>query len=355
MSPSASVWDHVIGQPHAVDLLVRAADQPVHAYLFVGPAGTTKRDAARAFASRLLTGNDDATTRDARLALAGEHPDVREVERSGPSISKEQAREIVRLASLAPTEGGRKVMILHEFHLVHPEAAAVLLKTIEEPPESTIFLVVADFVPQDLVTISSRCTRITFRTIGDVVIEDRLVAEGSDPETACEAALAAGGDLTRARLLAADPDLAARRRAFASVPARLDGTGSTVVRLVDELLGLVDAAAAPLQDRHRVEVESMDERIARSGERGSGKKALDDRHKRELRRHRTDELRHGLALMAAAYRDAMVEGRLGRRDVAPAAVERIHDALAALDRNPNEALLLQALLWSLPPIPSPAA
>ncbi len=136
----ASIWDAVVGQPRAVERLTRAADQPVHAYLFVGPAGSTKKQAARAFAALLIGGVDDPEARDARLALAGMHPDIREIERSGPAISAEQAREIVRLSSLAPIESDRKVLILAEFHLLRPEGAALLLKTIEEPPPSTIFI-----------------------------------------------------------------------------------------------------------------------------------------------------------------------------------------------------------------------
>ena len=136
----------------------------MHAYLFVGPAGSTKKQAARGFAA-LLLGCDDPHQRTADLVLRGEHPDVREVARVGASISFEQAREIVRTASLAPIEGDRKVMILDEFHLLRPEGAALLLKTIEEPPPSTTFVILADFVPHDLVTISSRCARIEFRAI----------------------------------------------------------------------------------------------------------------------------------------------------------------------------------------------
>ena len=74
----------------------------VHAYLFVGPSGSTKLEAARAFASQVMSGGEDRDQRDARLILRGEHPDVREVQRTGPSISADQAREIVRVASLAP-------------------------------------------------------------------------------------------------------------------------------------------------------------------------------------------------------------------------------------------------------------
>jgi DNA polymerase-3 subunit delta' len=179
-------------------------------------------------------------------------------------------------------------------------------------------------------------------------IADRLVSEGVDPDSAAEAAAAAAGNLNRARVLAADPDLAARRRAFADVPHQLDGNGATVMRLVDELLGRIEAAATPLTDRQSSEVAELDARIARYGERGSGKKALEERHKRELRRHRTDELMAGLTVIAGEYRDALIGGSLPRPDAAAEAVQHIHQAMEAFERNPNEALLLQSLLWSLP-------
>jgi DNA polymerase-3 subunit delta' len=343
-----NVWNQVVGQDAAVERLERAAAAPVHAYLFVGPPGSTKREAARGFAALLLAGSDDPSRRDADLVLRGEHPDVKEIVRTGPAISFDQAREIVRTASLAPSEGDRKVLILDEFHLLRPEGAALLLKTIEEPPASTTFIVLADYVPHDLITISSRCARIDFRLIGEQHIADHLVIEGVDPESAVEAAAASGGDLDRARVLAADPELAARRRAFAEAPSTIDGTGATVMRLVDDLLARIEAAAEPLATRQAGEVAALDERIARYGERGSGKKALDERHKRELRRHRTDELLAGLTVIAGTYRDALVAGTVARPDAVADAVTRIHQAMEAFERNPNEPLLLQSLLWSLP-------
>lgn len=352
MTVAESVWSSVVGQHDAVERLERAAADPVHAYLFVGPAGSTKKEAARAFAALLIGGVDDATRRDAELVLRGEHPDVKEVSRVGPSISFDQAREIVRTASLAPSEGDRKVMILDEFHLLRPEGAALLLKTIEEPPASTTFLILADFVPQDLITISSRCARIDFRSVDEQHIADQLVSEGVDPDSAAEAAAAAGGNVDRARVLGADPELAARRRAFAEVPRQLDGTGATALKLVDDLMARIEAAAAPLTDRHASEVEVLDARIKQYGERGSGKKALEDRHKRELRRHRTDELLAGLTVIAGAYRDALLAGEMSRPDAAADAVRHIHAAMEVLERNPNETLLLQSLLWSLPVLTS---
>jgi DNA polymerase III subunit delta' len=210
-----SVWDGVVGQARAVDQLTRAAVSPVHAYLFVGPAGSTKHEAARAFAALLLTGHDDPEARDARLALAGEHPDVREVERTGARIAKEQVSEIIRTASLAPIEGSRKVMVLHEFHLLDADGAARLLKTLEEPPASAVFLVLADQVPPELVTIASRCVRIEFGTIPEATVRDVLIAEGASPESAEQAAAGAEGNLTRARVLVTEPR---------SRPSRSDST-----------------------------------------------------------------------------------------------------------------------------------
>lgn len=345
-----SVWDAVVGQARAVDQLTRAAVNPVHAYLFVGPPGSTKHEAARAFAALLLVGHDEPEARDARLALAGEHPDVREVERTGPKISKEQVSDIIRNASLAPIEGSRKIMLLHEFHLLDADGAARLLKTLEEPPPSTVFVVLADQVPPELVTIASRCVRIEFATIPEATIRELLIAEGASQEVAALTAAAAEGNLTRARVLVTDPGLVARRAAFAAVPHRLDGTGSAVVAIVNELNALIEAAAAPLATRQTDEAEALEARVAAVGERGSGRKSLEERHKRELRRHRVDELRSGLAVIAAAYRDALVQQRLARPEAGVQAVHRIHEALEALDRNPNETLLLQALLLDLPSV-----
>jgi DNA polymerase-3 subunit delta' len=346
-----SLWEGVVGQPRAVEYLRRAALDPVHAYLFVGPPGSTKDEAARAFAAAVLSGGaDDSATRDARLALAGEHPDIHEILRTGPFITAEQAREIARVAVLAPVEGPRKVMVLHEFHLLRPEGAALLLKTLEEPPASTTFVVLADFVPPELVTISSRCVRVEFRAIPDDVLADRLLAEGAPSEQVPAVVAAAGGDLDRARVLAGDPELAARRAAFAAVPRRLDGTGAVVMRLVDELAARIEEAAAPLAARHTAELAELEARVERLGERGSGRKALEERQQREVRRYRMDELRSGLATLAATYRDALVEAPERRSAELVAAVHRVFAAVESLERNPNEKLLLQALLWSLPAI-----
>ena len=343
----ASVWSDVIGQDSTISQLRVSLERPVHAYLFVGPHGSTKEQAARAAAAVMISGGDDPDERNARLVMAGEHPDCREVEREGASISVDQAQWIVEQSWLSPTEGDLTVMILHDFHLVADVAAAKLLKTIEEPPASTRFIILSESLPNNLITIASRCVRLDFHAIADDVIAERLVAEGVERTAAELASTGAFGDLDRARLIATDPDLAERRSTFAGAIDVLDGSGFTALKLVQRIESLIDEAAAPLKARHEEEVATLQERIDTYGSRGSGKKQLEDRHKREHRRFVTDELRAGLAVLSAAYRDAMVAGRLSADDTARA-VTAINQTASALSRNANSSLALERLMWSLP-------
>ena len=124
--------------------------------------GSGKRDLARVFAGELLAATVPPAERDrtVRLALADGHPDVIVIERVGASISAEQAREVREQASRSPVEGDRKVLVLDEFHLVQDNVGPILLKTIEEPPAGTFFLVLVEDVPPALVTVESRCVRI---------------------------------------------------------------------------------------------------------------------------------------------------------------------------------------------------
>jgi len=334
-----AVLDELIGQDQAAARLAAAASTPVHAYLFAGPPGSGKRDAARAFAAALLCPHGgDGTCDVCQRVLHGVHPDVAVVERSGTYITVDQAREIVRLAMRSPNEGHRKVLVLTDFHLVK-EAAPTLLKVIEEPPASTVFVVLADHVPVELETIASRCVRIDFRAIDRDQLVATLVAEGVDRANAEEAADAAGGRLDRARLLASDPDLAARRETWRSVPTRLDGTGAAVAVAAAQLAQLIGTAGVePLHARHQAELEALEERASRYGDRVN-RKQIEEQHRRELRRLRMDELRFGLATLQQTYRDALVDGS-GPTGGCLRAVDAIVEAAEALERNPNETLLL---------------
>ena len=127
---------------------------------------------------------------------------------------------------------------------------------------------------------------------------------------------------------------------------RLDGAGHTVVGIVNDLLAMIDDAAEPLLQRQADEVSALNDRVKEYGERGSGRKRLEDKHKRELRRHRTDELRFGLGVLARRYRDALVAS--DRPAPYFDAIEAIYGTAEGLIRNPNERLQLQALFIELP-------
>jgi DNA polymerase-3 subunit delta' len=338
----------VFGQEAATAALRAAAGAPVHAYLFVGPAGVGRRTAARQFAAALLClagAGDDCEV--CRRVLEGVHPDVAVYEREGARLSIGDCREITRLALRSSAEGGRKVIVIPDLDLA-AQVAPALLKTLEEPPAGTVFIGLAEHVPPELSTIASRCVRVDFRPLPESVLAAALEADGVDAATAAEAASGSGGSLERARLLASDPGFAARRALWHNVPDRLDGTGTAVAALADELLASADELLEPLRARQQAEADELEARAERYGERGSGRKELGDRHKREQRRVRMDELRAGLATLAGAYRDRLVaaaDGAGGRR--ALAALDALAAANDALERNPNEALLVQSLLVRL--------
>jgi DNA polymerase III subunit delta' len=360
MSPASSegvstispvdVWADVVGQERAVQRLQAAASSPVHAYLLVGPEGAGKRSAARAFAATILAegASPEETERHQRLALAEQHPDLRVVEPQGATVRREEAEAIVRHATRSPSEGRRKVVVGIGLQSIEDAAIGLMLKTIEEPPASTVFVFLATEVVPELVTIASRCNVIELHPVTPAAVAARLVAEGIDPGRAQAVAAAARGDLRRARLLASDERVAVRHRALLELPGRLDGTGARAAELAAEIKALIDDAQEPLDQRQAAEAAEIDERIERYGLRGSGKKELEDRHKREVRRHRTAELRFAFATLAGVYRDALPTAH--RPEQLIAACRRIDDAAIALERYPNESLLLQALLARLPAV-----
>jgi DNA polymerase III subunit delta' len=385
---AGELYRDVVGQDRAVAALEAAAARPVHAYLFVGPAGTGKAAAALSFAASLLCPSRpaDGTCESCRRVLAGIHPDVISVEREGAAIGIDTAREVTRIAATSPVEGDRKVVILHDFHLVR-DAGPALLKTIEEPPATTFFVILAEFVPPELVTIASRCVRIDFATLSPGLVAAVLECEGIPAEEAATLAAAAGGRLDRARLLAADTEFESRRRAWREVPGRLDGTGATAAGVADELIALLDSSVEPLKVRHAAERQALEERNARAAEvSGSGRggrsgarasratlnagvRDLEERQRRAERRQRTDELRAGLATLAGAYRERMAaavggpsptaassasnlappapQAGRGASTSAITAIRQIDQLGKDLQYNPNETMALQALLTRL--------
>ena len=349
-------WESLIGQAEAARRLRVAVSSPVHAYLFVGPRGVGKRQAAQIFAGELLAEADpDGAGRHRRLAQKLTHADIVVFAPSGNNLrlgSRTDPGEIPAIISEAtrsPTEGTRKVVIVEEFQSADAPASSALLKLVEEPPQTTIFVLLASDVPPHQATIESRCLRLDFLPVNAEAIAEALVAEDlADAEKAKVVAAAANGSVDRARLLVLDERLAFRRDAWWSVPDRLNGSGAAVATVVEELRGLIDDAAEVKVAQHQRELEELNQREEQLGTRGSGRRSVEAQQRRELRQFRTEELRFGFATLAARYRELVV-AELGG-EVALEAVDRLSHSTDALIRNPNETLLLQALLLKLSPI-----
>jgi DNA polymerase-3 subunit delta' len=353
--PAPSLYDAVVGQPQAVGQLRAAASRPVHAYQFHGPPGSGKREAGRAFAASLLCPRGGCgECNDCRRALAGIHPDLAVIERTGASLDVDEARTIVSRAQRRPLEAKRQVLLVADVHLAD-KAAPALLKTVEEPPPTTVFVLLADDLPASLATIASRCVQVAFDPIPADVVAQWLVAHGVDEDVARSVAAVSGGRLDRARLLATDPEFAHRQEQWRTVPSRLDGTGASAAIVASELLASAEGSLGPLQDQQAAELATLAEQAESMGRRGvTGRKDIEERHRREARRLRTDELRMGLATLAGAYRDRLVAGSAvpeTRRTVL--AMDALDRTAEALVRNPNEALLLESLMVTLSGMEAP--
>ena len=180
--PAASLFEGVVGQEDAVAALRAAAAGPVHAYLFRGAAGNGGLAAAYGFAAALLCPDGGCgACATCRAALAGIDPDLHVVRRSGASVSIGEIREVVALAQRRPLHAARQVVVVLDVHLAALRAPA-LLKTLEEPPGETVFVLLADEVTPDLATIASRCVEIPFPPVPRADLVRWLTGRGVHPD-----------------------------------------------------------------------------------------------------------------------------------------------------------------------------
>lgn len=342
--PVGNLLEGIVGQPAAVDRLQAALDSPLPAYLFVGPAGAGLRSAACRFAGELLAARSATPERERRLALADQHPDLLVFDRVGAAMTAEQAREAVRAAAAAPVEGDQKVIVLSDVDRAGLQAP-ILLKSVEEPPPSCVFVLLAEEVNRAMETLASRCVRVDFEALSEADLSALLRDDGISDERASFAAAAAGGSIERARLLASDDAAAARIEAWRGLRRSLDGSASSAMAATDAALAAAEDAATPLEARHDAERAEADERAELYGT-NAGRSSLDERHRRELRRVRTDELAMGFAVLSAQIRD---EARSGALPAEAAANElgAIAAAAEALRFNANQRLALSGLFIGL--------
>jgi DNA polymerase-3 subunit delta' len=220
-------WEEIQGQDRAVRLLrsALAREQVHHAYLLAGPEGTGRELLARTFAQ---AANCEAAEEarpcgecgNCKLIQRGNFPDVAWVMPQSERVSRglvqradldaapskeirvDEVRELSKRLALAALRGRRKVAIVVPADAMNERAQNTLLKTLEEPPPATTFLLVSANPDALLPTIRSRCARVQLAPVPAQLLAARLQREGVPEAEARERAARAQGSFTRALELA---------------------------------------------------------------------------------------------------------------------------------------------------------
>lgn len=334
------MW-RVAGQESAVAILhsAVAGERLAHAYLFAGPRSVGKATAARQFAQALNCRGEDppcGRCRSCHLIGEGKHPDVEFVGVGGvcedpthrdhaTDGSREiricQVRRLERVASRTPFEGRQRVLVVDPADALNTEAANAFLKTLEEPPERVVLVLVSEREEALLPTVRSRCRRVAFRPMSRAAVE-RALADGWDvpEEEARRLASLAGGRIGRA--IAALQD--------ASVEDAWRHAAEEAAELAAAPYGARFARAAEVAFRYPRDQQSVEARLEAW----------------------TEWWRQALA--GAARRQAgALDGQGGglsqyRVDEAVRALAAIERARVALRSNANAALALESLMLELP-------
>ena len=201
-----TVWSALVGQRHVVDTLSRAvAGQGMtHAWLFTGPPGSGRSNAALAFAAALQCPDGGCGhCHTCQTALAGTHPDV-SVTRSETSVLYiDDMRDLVHRSALSPVEKRWQVMVIEDADRLGERTGNTLLKAIEEPTPKTVWLLCAPTLEDVLPTIRSRCRNVSLATPTAEEVARFLVERDGVPDSiAAFAARASQGHIGRARALA---------------------------------------------------------------------------------------------------------------------------------------------------------
>jgi DNA polymerase-3 subunit delta' len=294
-----------------------------HAWLITGPPGSGRSIAALCFAAALQCTSDGipgcGECRACTTTMAGTHADVRRIIPEGLSIGVDEMRGIVQVASRRPGTGRWQVVLVEDADRLTEGAANALLKVVEEPPPSTVFLLCAPSVdPEDIsITLRSRCRHVALVTPRLEAIAQVLVETDGLPEAdALWAASVSGGHVGRARRLATDEQARGRRERALRL-ARDAATPSRAFAAVEELVASAESEAKALtEDRNEAETEELRTAL---GAGGSGKgtatalrgsagalKELERRQKSRLTRASRDALDRALIDLATYFRDALL-------------------------------------------------
>jgi len=334
-------FDGVVGHGRVVKLLERELASPAGAYLFVGAASVGKATVARHFATGLLCPTGDPTCNICRRARGGNHADLVPVLPEGrATLGVDQARAVVSQAAMAPVEGERKVFLFEEAGAMTDQAANALLKTLEEPTSTTVFILVAESEDDFPSTIASRCRTVHFGRVAEAELIAALADAELGPDDVEGLARVAGGRPGLAIALTRQPQVAEFRRLWLALPGRVTPRPGEAQRLAEEVL----EALAPMIAEAVGDIEDK------------------DRKARAERRTELALLTSGLEILASWYTDSasLQHGGPIRNtdipladltDVTPAQAvanaERVLDATIDLQLNLRRQLLLSHLFTTL--------
>jgi DNA polymerase-3 subunit delta' len=194
-------WQRIRGHDVIVAAFTRAVERGrlAHAYLFVGPTGVGKRLFAGELAKALLCEKTDGRLEACdqcpacHLVEAGTHPDFFTAARPSdkPNLPIDLIRELCRGFSLKSARGKGKVAILDDADdlddpITGNAAANCFLKTLEEPPPRSVFILVGSSIDRQLPTIVSRCQAVHFRSLAgeqvDAILRDNDIEETRRPQ-----------------------------------------------------------------------------------------------------------------------------------------------------------------------------
>ncbi|PQZ85953.1 DNA polymerase III subunit delta' [Arthrobacter sp. MYb227] len=316
-----SVWDDLPGQDKTIAALTRAVTEgnPSHAWLFTGPPGSGRTNAARAFAAALQCQVKDPGARGCGVCkacvtvLAGTHPDVALIATEKVNYQIEDVRELITKAQDRPSTAPWRVIIVEDADRMTERTTNVLLKSIEEPPPHTIWILCAPSPADVLVTIRSRCRSVSLSVPTRESVAKLLVRRDGLSEALAEfASRVSQSHIGIARRLARDEDARVRRDRIVRLPLRVQGVTAAVMAAGDLVeLSTAEATAASTE---RAEAEATALRatlgIAQDApvpsQQRSQFKALEENAKRRARRSTHDALDRSLIDLTTFFRDVLV-------------------------------------------------
>jgi DNA polymerase-3 subunit delta' len=309
-----TVWDSLVGQGAVIARLQRAvAGDMSHAWLFTGPPGSGRSNAAVAFAAGLQCERGGCgECHSCHEVEVGSHPDVRVTRTEKLSIGVDEVRDLVRSSALAPVGNRWQVMVVEDADRLTDQAANALLKAIEEPTDRTVWLLCAPTVEDVLPTIRSRTRLVVLATPSVDDVTDFLVrTEGLGVETASYAARASQGHIGRARALARDESTRRRRREVVSIPGRLSSLGACMSAASDLHELAKEEAESLTQEHDQREKSDLDraygvvERGRRPREYAPALRDMEKSQKTRAKRRVLDVVDRGLMDLISVYRDVL--------------------------------------------------